>query len=277
LRFGSRNLMAAMLLKALDRVDDLWAGLYLGKMPLGHYSRAYAFATYPRRVLAAPINQVARGTYAELKGDRLRLSKAFFRINAFLLRSGFYFAGLLALVAPEFIHLILGEKWLPMLDAFRLMLVFTLLDPVKITIAYVFVALGRPERVVQTRALQLVVLLAGLFLLGPRLGIAGVALAVNGMLVVGIVIMLWLIQAHVDFSVARLFVTPGLALAMGLLLGRAAIELPGIKGEHWRTGLTKAVGFAIAYSAVWLILERSQFIEMFKMLRNRLPKPNRAL
>ena len=36
-------------------------------------------------------------------------------------------AVLLALVAPEFIRLALGAKWLPMLTAFRLMLVFTLL------------------------------------------------------------------------------------------------------------------------------------------------------
>jgi len=120
LRFGSRNVSADVLLRALDRIDDLWTGIYLGETPLGLYSRAYTFATYPRGVLATPVNLVAGGAYAELKEDRARLSRAFVRINALLLRSGFFLAGLIALVAPEFIRLMLGTKWLPMLAAFRL-------------------------------------------------------------------------------------------------------------------------------------------------------------
>jgi O-antigen/teichoic acid export membrane protein len=191
LRFGSRNFPAVALMRALDRIDDLWTGLFLGKTPLGYYSRAYTFATYPRKVLAAPVNMVAGGTYAELKGDRKRLSRAFFRTNAFMVRSGFFLAGLLALIAPEFIGLLLGAKWLPMLDAFRLMLVYTMLDPMKITVGNLFIAVGKPGHVARARAVQLAVLVGGLFLLGLPLGITGVALAADGMLVVGMAILLW--------------------------------------------------------------------------------------
>ena len=53
--------------------------------------------------------------------------------------------------------LLLGEKWLPMLDTFRLMLVFSMLDPIKITVASVLVAVGKPNLVGQARAIQLVV------------------------------------------------------------------------------------------------------------------------
>lgn len=267
LRFGSQNFLSALLLKALDRTDDLWTGVSLGKAPLGYYSRAYRFATYPRQFLAAPINKVVRGTYSELKGDRLRLSQAFFRINAFLVRSGFFLAGLLALVAPEFIRLLLTKKWLPMLEAFRLMLVFTLLDPIKISISYVFVAVGRPERVVRARAVQFVILLAGLFSLGYWQGIAGVALAVDLMLVVGIGLMLWWVRDHVDFSVVKLFLAPGLALALGLLFGRGVIELPGVKGSDWRTAILKGIVFAVVYGAVWLTMERHWIPEVFRFLR----------
>ena len=111
LSFGSRNFGAGALLLALDRVDDLWTLRYLGDTALGYYSRAYTFATYPRRILAGPVNQVAGGTYAELKGERKRLSQAFFRTNALLVRSGFFLAGLLALIAPELIAILLGDKW----------------------------------------------------------------------------------------------------------------------------------------------------------------------
>lgn len=262
LRFGLHNFLAQALLRALNRVDDLWAGRYLGEVALGYYSRAYTFATYPRQILAVPINQVAGGTYAELKENRRRLSQAFFRTNAFLVRSGFFLAGLLALVAPEFIRLVLRAKWLPMLDAFRLMLVFTLLDPIKVTVSNLFVAVGKPELVVRARFVQLVVLMIALYLLGPSLGISGVALAVDLMLVVGIAMLLWQARTYVDISLMRLFAVPGLALTLGLLAGFAAGNLPGIVGSDWWTGLAKIVAFSLLYGLVMLILERHQMSEM---------------
>jgi len=266
LRFGSRNVVAALLLRALDRVDDLWTGLYLGQVSLGFYSRAYTFATYPRKILAAPVNAVVGGTYAELQEDRERLSRAFFRTNAFLVRTGFLLAGLLALVAPEFIRLALGTRWLPMLDAFRLMLVFTLLDPIKMTVANLFVAVGRPDQVVEARAIQLAALAVGLFLLGPWLGITGVALAVDVMLVIGIAILLRWARAYVDFSIRRLFLVPVLGLASGLLLARGISTLPEIAGSDWRTGSVKIGVFLLIYGIALLGLERRQLSEMLSSL-----------
>jgi O-antigen/teichoic acid export membrane protein len=266
LRFGSRNLAAAALLYALDRVDDLWVGAYLGNRAMGFYSRAYTFATYSRKVLASPINLVTIGTYAELKGDRKRLSQAFFRVNAFLVRSGFLLAGSLALIAPEFIRLLLGAKWLPMLSAFRLMLVYTLFDPLKLTVANMFVAVGKPEQIVRARSIQLAVLVAGLLLLGPLFGIAGVALAVDAMLVVGIVILLWQARTYVDFSFVRLFAAPGVALVVGMALARGAVTLPGVLGSDWRTGFVKITVFLTVYGVALFTFERRQLFEAVRVL-----------
>jgi PST family polysaccharide transporter len=268
LGFGSRNFLAQLLRRALDQVDDLWAGFYLGTTSLGYYSRAYTFATYPRQILAVPLNTVTGGSYAELKESRRQLSQMFFRVNAFLVRSGFFLAGLLALVAPEFIRLFLGEKWLPMLGAFRLMLIFTLLDPIKTTVANLFVAVGRPEQVVRARLVQLGVLAAGLYLLGLRLDIAGVALAVDVMLVVGMMILLWQARAYVDISYRQLFLVPTLALTLGLVLGYGLVELLGIRGSDWWTGLIKTVSFSAAYGLVFVVLERQQILEMVLWARS---------
>jgi O-antigen/teichoic acid export membrane protein len=270
LRFGSRTFLAAILSQALDRIDDLWTGFYLGVTPLGFYARAYTFATYPRQVLAGPVDAVAGGTYAEVKTDRLLLSKAFFRTNALLVRSGFFIAGLLALIAPEFIRLVLSAKWLPMLDAFRLMLVFTLLDPIKATVASLFVAVGEPERIVQARLVQLLVLVGGLFLFGPRLGITGVALAVDGMLFVGIGLLLWKAREHVDLSLRILFLAPCVALMSGLLLARSTLLIPGVLGSDWRTAGVKLVTYSTVYVTVLFLLERRQMHSMLEMMSHQL-------
>ncbi len=271
LSFGGRTFIADVLARALDRVDDLWTGLALGETALGFYSRAYTFAIYPRFILAMPINNVAGGTYAELKGDRPRLSKAFFRTNAFLVRTGFLLGGLLALLAPEFIHLALGDKWLPMLTAFRLMLVYTLFDPIKLTVADVLTASGSPGKVVRARAIQLVVLAVGLVSLGPWLGIAGVAIAVDAMLVVGIGILLWQVRAYVDYSIKRLLFVPFIALLAGIGLASAAAAISGLQSSYWLSGATKAVVFAGAYSAIVLLVERREIPRYVSLLRQLAP------
>ncbi len=270
LSFGSRAFLSTLLARALDRTDDLWTGLFLGKTPLSFYSRAYRFANYPRTILAAPLNTVAGGTYAELKGNRAGLSRAFFRVNAFLVRSGFLLAGLLALVAPEFIRLLLGEKWLPMLDAFRFMLVYTLFDPIKVTVGKLFIAVGKPELVVMARSIQLAVMVAGLFSLGIPFGITGVALAVDLMLVVGIAVLLWQARAYVDFSVTRLFAAPLAALVAGLSLALLVVSIPGLGGSDWRTGLVKASAFTVTYGIFLLLLERRYLLEMLRVVSSRL-------
>jgi len=274
LSFGGRTFVADVLARALDRVDDLWTGLALGETALGFYSRAYTFAIYPRFILAMPINNVAGGTYAELKGDRLRLSKAFFRTNAFLVRTGFFLGGLLALLAPEFIHLALGDKWLPMLTAFRLMLVYTLFDPIKLTVADVLTASGSPGKVVRARAIQLVVLALGLVSLGPWLGIAGVAIAVDAMLVVGIAILLWQARYYVDYSLKRLLFVPFTALLVGIGLASASTAIPGLQGSYWISGATKAVAFASTYLAIILLAERREIPRYLGLLRQLVPAQN---
>ncbi|MCL7452191.1 MAG: oligosaccharide flippase family protein [Anaerolineae bacterium] len=272
LRFGNKVFWASVLAQALDKVDDLWTGVFLGDTAMGYYSRAYVFATYPRVILAQPIDSVVGGTFAELKGDRKRLSQAFFRTTALMVRSGFLVAGLLALVAPEFIRLVLGAKWLPMLDAFRLMLIFTLLDPIKTSVASLFLAVGRPEQVVQARVLQLLVLVAGLLLLGLPFGITGVALAVDGMLVVGMIILFWRVRQYVDYSVPKLLVPPAVSLVIGLALARLALLVPGLPGTDWGTAVVKIAVFLLFYGGLLSLWERHTIRLMATMLQSVLKR-----
>ena len=272
LRFGRRAMTESALSEALDNLDDLWTGATLGTAALGLYSRAYTFATYPRRLLAMPVNAVAGGTYAELKGDRPRLSRAFFRTNALLVRSGFLLGGLLVLVAPEFTRLALGERWLPMVPAFRLMAVFTLLDPIRVTVSSLFVAVGRPEQVVRARLAQLAVMVVGLFALGPRWGITGVALVVDGVLLLGLGWLLGRARGHVDFSARRLFGAPAVALLAGTVAALGAAWLlcragPGVCGNDWLSGGVKGMAFVAVFTGLLLAFEGDTMREMIASIR----------
>jgi O-antigen/teichoic acid export membrane protein len=265
LHFGSRAFVADALVNTLDKLDDLWTGIFLGQAALGIYSRAFTFATYPRKLLAAPINAVAGGMYAELKENRLSLSQAFFRTNAFLVRAGFLLAGSLALIAPELI-LLLGDQWQDMLIPFRLMLLFVLLDPIRLTIGLLFIAVGQPHRLVLARSFQLIALIVGLLLLGNMWGINGVALAVDMMLLLGISIMLRQARLFVDFSIWRLFSVP--LLAMGTAFAMTLLVMNVITLDYFvLTAMLKLILFSATYLAVWLSLERGETMRMLHMFR----------
>jgi len=270
LNFGSRNFLSVLLLQVLNRIDKLWIGLYLGKTPLGFYSRAHRFATYPNGLFSSPVISVMSGTYAELKGDYESLSQAFFRTNALLIRFGFLMGGVLALVAPELVGLVLGEKWMPMLNVFRLMLIAMLLNPIILSASNLFVAVGRPGQVVKAQFIQLLALAAGILLLGPAFGIMGVAIAMCIMLAVGTGILLQRARAYVRFSPVRVFAVPALALVIGLTSSLAAIFMPGIHGYYWPTFFAKIIIFTVSYGTILFVSERNQIMDMVRIIGNRL-------
>jgi O-antigen/teichoic acid export membrane protein len=264
--FGSKVFAGAFLAQALDRVDDIWTGVALGDRALGFYDKAYSFATYPRLVLSAPLTQVVAGTYAQLRDDRPRLSQAFSWINFLMARANFWVAALLWLVAPEFIRLALGARWLPMLDAFRLMPVYTLFDPLKGMIASILIISGVPDRVVRARLVQLAILIVGLVTLGPWLGIAGVALAVDVMLVVGMAILYAEARRFTDFSLKRIFGLPALAMGLGVAAVYGMPALVDFTENDWLTGLAKVVVFSLIYAGTLALVEREQLREVWNVL-----------
>jgi O-antigen/teichoic acid export membrane protein len=272
LNFGSRAMVGHFLLFAIDRFDDIWTNIFLGKISLGFYSQAFTFATYPRLILANPINTVVSGIYAELHDQQDKLSTAFSQFNRIMLRVSFMLAGGMALVTPEFIRLLLGDKWLPMLGAFRFMLIFTMLDPTREIIAQLFVALGKPEIVIQTRLLQLVILIVGLFGLGITGGITGVAIAVDLMLVIGIAHMLWHARKVVTFSLVDFFAIPLIALTVSLGVGYSVGLLDFVAQSDWVALFVKSSVLAVTYMTVWLILEPSTLMYLLNGILSYIQK-----
>jgi teichuronic acid exporter len=269
-RYGSRVFLSQTLLRTLDRLDDLWTNFFLGERALGLYSRAYTFATYPRTLLAIPINSVTLSTFSELKGDRNRLSIAFNTTSRILIRSGFLFVGTFALIVPEFVELLLGVKWLPMVPSFMLLIIYALFDPMGISMSYLLVALGLPERIVRIRLWQLVALSLGLFILGGRYGIVGVAIAADLMMVFGIVLYLKEVGKHIDLSVIKLYFIPAIAIVVAMILsyGLMVFLLAGV--SLWLGAVLKIVAFGTLYSSVILVFEWNETRDLIRQIRSLL-------
>ena len=228
-RFGGSAFGADALARALERIDNLWTGLMLGQTALGFYSRAFTFATYQRRLVAQPILAVVGGTYAELKERPERLREVSARVHGVLLNVGLAAAGALAVTAPELVSVVLGPRWMPMVSAFRILLVVAVLSPIERSLAALFVAVGAPGRMVWVRALQLAVVVTGLWLLGRPYGIAGVAAAVTSGLLVATSIQLVGASRRLGVAVASMAARPLIAVAVAAVV-TVALERPMIAG-----------------------------------------------
>lgn len=258
-RYGRSVWGAANLNFALDRFDDFWIGTFLGKTPLGYYSRAYEFARYPRRVVANPLSSVFMPVFARLQHDRSNLSRSFYRAAYIILRTGVLVAGAFALIMPEFIHLVIGDKWFPMLLAFRLMLIYTLLDSLLMLSGNLLLAVGRPQVLEKVLFVQAIFFIPAV-ILGARIwGINGVAVAADGMLVVGAVAMYFQLKRIVDFSLFQLVFWPVVLFLPSWACG-LYLEVKWHPDSVWLLAGSKLLVFVVLYVVLLSVVERGDYI-----------------
>lgn len=264
-QFGKPSWLATNLTLLIDRFDDFWIGTSLGGISLGLYSKAYEFALYPRRLFGNPLETVFTPVFSKLQNDRLHLSQAFFRSGYLILRTNFFVSGIFALVMPEFIHMVIGDKWLPMLWPFRLMLIYTMIDPFLMLINNLLIVTGRPDELRQIKLTQTIFFLPAV-IIGAALGnIYGVALAADGMLLIGLLKALSSLRKTVDFSTSRLLLHPILILGLALGLG-LWIEVQ-VNTTLWINLSLKVAAYIVLFIGWLALIERDDYLKGLKTLK----------
>lgn len=272
LRFGRHVFSAHVLGVLLDRFDDFWTGTALGPTPLGYYSRAYEIAQYPERILAKPITSVFFSTFAAVQDETKNLSKAFFRSSSYLVRTGFLMTVLLVSGAPEIIMILFGQTWLPIVPVFRLMLIYTLLDPLYQNLSYLIIAVGQPDLLSRIRLLQVATFVVSVVGLGRFWKINGVAVAADLMMLSGTVALTIYSYRFVRYSLRRMLLWPVVATVAATGIGFSLIR--GIQWTGlWRVLIVKSVSISGIYILILYLTERQTIHEygsrILQPLRNQ--------
>ena len=263
-RFGVRMWTGHNLNFILLRFGDFWTGTLLGQTPLGLYSRARQFAAYSERVVA-PLRAIFFPTFSRLQGDRLRLSRAFFRAVSVVVRINLALAAILILTAPEAVTLLLGSRWMPLVPAFRLMIVYALFDPIAGAAGDLLLAVGRPGLIVRVRTIQCTLFLPAVMVLGHRFGIEGVALSAGLTMIAGTALLLRETRRIVDYSLRRLWWWPSFAVA-GATLATAVLAPLLADLPLWARLGAKVWGMTVVYAALLWLTERAQLQMGWRMV-----------
>jgi O-antigen/teichoic acid export membrane protein len=177
-RYGRHIVAAAALTFLILQVDHLMVGKLLGLTTLGYYVVAFRWANFGPKQITRGIGSVLFPTFSHWQAkDRNPVEK----FETVLRMSSVLYLPLsigMLLIAPEFIRIVLGERWLPAVVPMQLLCIAVIFQSIGNQIASLLKALGRPDVDVwiQTGFLTTMTLL--LVPLSLWFGLVGASLAV---------------------------------------------------------------------------------------------------
>lgn len=160
-------------------VDNLVVGKILGFEALGYYALAYMLANLPATHLARVASRVLFPAYSSIQQDLVKLRLAYVTVLRLVGGLAVPAAVGMALLAPEILRVVYGEKWLPASGALRILAIFGAVRAVSLLGGYVLQAMGKPNVTFYLVSGKLVFILALLPFLTRRYGIEGAAWAVT--------------------------------------------------------------------------------------------------
>lgn len=199
----SWNVFGARLLFYLNRnADNLLVGRFLGAAALGAYSVAYNVMLLPFSQVSVPVQDVLFPAFSRLQDDRRTLASTWLRANRVIAAVTVPALVGLIVVAPDFVHVVLGERWHRATPVIQILAWVGLLQSLQGLNGSVLRAVDRTNLLFRY---SLVVVTASLiaFVLGLHWGIVGVAAAYALSSTLVEPYYTWLTARSVDVSLRR--------------------------------------------------------------------------
>jgi PST family polysaccharide transporter len=269
-RFGQHLVISRLAWYLYSNADFAVVGRVLGKVVLGAYSLGWTIASIPVSRISALVGQVIPAVLARVQHDQAELRRYLFLLTEGLAFVTFPLSVGAFLVAGDFVHVALGDKWAGAVLPLKLLSVYAAVRSVSAVFSQLLVAVGR-SRVMMRISIFALLVLPPLFYVGTRWGAAGVAAA----WIVGYpLVMAPTLQQVFEVTGATLrgyFGALWPALASSLLMGAAVLAARALIPTTWPAPLHLALEVAagaIAYGLILLALFRKHVEAYWTVLRN---------
>jgi O-antigen/teichoic acid export membrane protein len=155
--------------------DNILIGRYLGSAPLGAYAVAYNLMLVPLNRLMLPLQDALFPALSRWQDDRERMASAWLRVERVVAAVVVPAMLGLAVLAPDFVDVVLGERWHSAVPVLQVLAVVGLLQCLASLGDRVLQALDQTKTILRFYLVQLIVTLPA-FGLGLRWGIVGVSI-----------------------------------------------------------------------------------------------------
>lgn len=176
LQYGSVVMFAQIAYYAYANVDVAIGGRVLGKELLGLYVLTLTIASIPLDKILPAVTKVSFAAFARIQSEPERVIRNLLRgVRISSLMSFPFFFGL-AVVAPDCIPLVLGDKWSGIILPLRILCLVFPFRAVAVILPPALFAIGRPGVNLGNVLVGLVIMTVA-FLVGVRSGVVGLAIA----------------------------------------------------------------------------------------------------
>ena len=159
-----------------SNADYVIAGKLLGKTALGFYSFAFMLASVPVDKISAVVTKVTTAFMSAVQDDHPALRRYLLGLTEGLAFVAFPLTWGLALVAGDFVPLVLGEKWLGLVAPLQILAFYSAVRSVTPVLAPVLNVTGQTRFGMRMSMVFAVILPVG-FYVGSHWGVVGIASA----------------------------------------------------------------------------------------------------
>ncbi len=178
-RFGKHLLGSSIIVLLITQGDDAVVGKLLGVTALGFYVMAYKLSNMPATSITHVFSQVAFPIYSKLQDDPQGLRKAYLKALKYIAFVSIPASGGLLVLAPEVVKFFLGERWMEMVPAMRILCIFGIIRALGGTTGPLFQGVGRPDIITKLNLGKLLIIAVLIVPLTRQYGIVGASMAVT--------------------------------------------------------------------------------------------------
>lgn len=153
-------------------------GKLSGANVLGIYSISNEVATMTTNEMVAPINAAAYPGYAKIAHDKEKLKQSYLKVLSSIILIAIPSALGITAIAPIFVPVLLGDKWLEAIPVIQLIAIGSILTSINTNSGYVYLALAKQKITTMLLCLRTAVFLPLLISLSSSHGVQGAASAV---------------------------------------------------------------------------------------------------
>ncbi|MEL6490819.1 MAG: lipopolysaccharide biosynthesis protein [Cyanobacteria bacterium J06621_3] len=249
------------------RGHELLIGYYLGPVPLGYYAIAHRVLETLMHLLVKTTSQVALPTFSRLQEDLGQFRKVFYTATQLTSLVAFpVFLGL-AVLAPEMIALLFGDKWQASVPIIQILTFAGIVQSVSFFKGHILMAMGKPSWRLWQSLLSITLNIIG-FIVAFQWGIAAVAIAYVIRRYLVFPIGQWAIYLLIHFSwptYLKQFITPMVSAAT---MAIAMVVARGAMVSWFDSTIFTIVVCSLLGTVVYTALVKLLSPQLFQMLLN---------
>lgn len=258
-KYGKWLSFMAILSYLVSQGDNLTVGKLLGPTELGFYQMAFSLGMLPAVEITRVAGSALFPLFAKIQEDTVFVRRAFIKIGRILFAASIPASfGLLALSygAIKFVY---GVKWLPLIPALIILLVYGLFKSFEYMASPLFLGAGSPKKLAIASSLQGLIMVACLVPFTSAHGIVGAAWTMVAGGAASQLAILYFLRKEIDLGVKGIFEMVSLPLFSGIVMFFGIYGLKQFIPVHNLTSLCLYIAFGAVLYILTLLATDSLF------------------